>query len=128
MLRPSQKNFLSNDITYYFKVTHFLHSKHFIWKVFFFFQNCFLRVALNRPGFNKSVYVRTYVREKLVVLQKYYVRYRTHEILIQSTSYFLFITGYLLRFDQNKLKVSFTRQGLTTDNFHCIIIFCIYWF
>ena len=108
VLRASQKSFSSNDITYFFTVKHFLHSKHLIWKVLFF-QNCFLRVALNRPGFSKSVYVRTYVREKLVVVQKYYVRYRTHETLIQCTSYFLFVTGYLLCFDQNKLKVSFAR-------------------
>ena len=35
VLRASQKSFPSNDITYFFTVTYFLHSKHLIWKVFF---------------------------------------------------------------------------------------------
>ena len=105
----SQKSFPSNDIIYFLTVTHFFHSKHFIWKVLFFFQNCFLRIELNRPGLDKSVYVHFYVREKLVVVQKYYASYHTHEILIKCTSYFWFVTGYLLCFDQNKLTTSFTR-------------------
>ena len=74
VLRTNQKSFPSNDITYFFTVTHFFYSKHLIWKVcFFFFQDCSLRVPLNRSGFEKSLYVRIYVSEKLVVEQKYFI-------------------------------------------------------
>ena len=102
VLRTSQRSFPSNYITYFFNSNTFPSLKTPCLKSVFF-QNCFLRVALNRPGFNKSVYVRTYVREKLVVLQKYYVRYRTQDILIQCMSYFLFVTEYLSKQAKSKL-------------------------
>ena len=74
VLRTSQKSFLSNDITYFFIVTRFFYSKQLIWKVFFFSK--LLSQASIEQARVRKITVRAYVptvREKMVVVQKYFI-------------------------------------------------------
>ena len=120
MLCTSQKSFPSNDITYFFTVTHFFHSKHLI-------QKCFSKLlsqgSIEHPGFDKSLYLLTYVREKLVVAQTYFITSTlscAHEILIQlrHTFYLALDIYYVL------MKIS--KKGLIIDNFHCLYYYILY--
>ena len=64
VLRTNQKSFPSNDITYFFNGNTFFPLKNpYLKSVFFKKKKYSLRVVLNMPGFEKSLYVRAYVRK-----------------------------------------------------------------
>ena len=103
--RTNQKSSFKWHNLFFYSNTFFSLKNPYL-KSVFFIQNCSLRVALNRKGFEKSLYVRTYVVKNWWSYKNILepLRYRMHEILAQCTSYFLFGTWYLLCFDQNKQK------------------------
>ena len=112
VLRTNQKSFPQMTLPIFLTVTHFFHSKILIWKVFFFKKSCPVRVALNRPGFEKSLYLRTCVSENLVVVQKYFITSTLLYAWDSSTVYAIFFVWHLIFimfWSKQTKKVSFTR-------------------
>ena len=64
VLRASQKSFPSNDITYFFTVKHFLHSKHLIWKVLF--SSKLLSQGSIEQARVRQISVRAYLRTRKI--------------------------------------------------------------
>ena len=91
---PTRKASLHMTLSIFY-ITHLFHSKILNWKVIFF-QNCSLRVALNRLEFEKSLYVCTYVSEKLVVVQKHFITSTLSYAWDSSTVYVILFIWHLI--------------------------------
>ena len=94
-LAPARKAFLQMILLIILK-RHISLTQNTSFEKLFFFQNCCLRGALNRPGFYKSLYVRTYEREKLVVVQKCYITSTLLYVQDSKTVYVILFIWHLI--------------------------------